>query len=328
MFTQASLRLTVWYVAILMALSLTFSTWVYIETTHEVRSTLNAQASHPLARLLPNPDVTQYLEQQYNDSRARILGSLVLLNVGVLVAGSFISYFLARRTLQPIEDALDAQNRFTADASHELRTPLTTMKTEIEVALRNKTLPAQEARMLLQSNVEEIDRLSKLAEGLLILARTGDKPALEKVAIHEIVEKAVKRFEPLASLKSITIEQHSKPQFAQADESHVDGILGILLDNAIKYSPEKTTVSVDLRRHDGAVCLTIHNTGPAIPEEALPRIFDRFYRADSARATEGYGLGLSIAHKLATNMNGTIAVKSIKGGTTFTLRLSPSAKTK
>jgi two-component system sensor histidine kinase CiaH len=328
MFTQASLRLTAWYVAILMVLSLTFSTWVYIETTHEVRSTLNAQASHPLARLLPNPDVAEYLEQQYNESRARILGSLVLLNVGVLVAGSFMSYFLARRTLKPIEDALDAQNRFTADASHELRTPLTTMKTEIEVALRNKTLPANEARSLLQSNVEEIDRLSKLAEGLLILARTGDKPALQKVAVHEVLEKAVKRFEPLAALKRITMQRHVKAQYAQADESHVDGILGILLDNAIKYSPEKSTISLDLRRQDGSVCLTVHNTGPGIPADDLPHIFDRFYRADSARATDGYGLGLSIAHKLATNMNGTIAVKSAKGGTTFTVRLSPSAKTK
>lgn len=328
MFTQASLRLTAWYVAILMVLSLTFSTWVYIETTHEVRSTLNAQASHPLARLLPNPDVAEYLEQQYNESRARILGSLVLLNVGVLVAGSFMSYFLARRTLKPIEDALDAQNRFTADASHELRTPLTTMKTEIEVALRNKTLPANEARSLLQSNVEEIDRLSKLAEGLLILARTGDKPALQKVAVHEVLEKAVKRFEPLAALKRITIQRHVKAQYAQADEPHVDGILGILLDNAIKYSPEKSTISLDLRRQDGSVCLTVHNTGPGIPADDLPHIFDRFYRADSARATDGYGLGLSIAHKLATNMNGTIAVKSAKGGTTFTVRLSPSAKTK
>jgi signal transduction histidine kinase len=328
MFTQASLRLTAWYVAILMALSLTFSTWVYIETTHEVRATFNAQVAHPLARLLPISDVSQYIEQQYAESRARILGSLVLLNVGVLVAGSFISYFLARRTLQPIEDALDAQNRFTADASHELRTPLTTMKTEIEVALRNAKLPANEARQLLQSNVEEIDRLSKLAEGLLILARTGDKPALQKVAMHEIVEKTAKRFEHLAAHKHITIERHIKPQFAQADESHVDGILGILLDNAIKYSPEKTTVSVDLRRQDSAVCLTVHNSGPGIAADDLPHIFNRFYRADSARTTDGYGLGLSIAHKLASNMNGTIAVKSAKGGTTFTVRLSPSAKTK
>ena len=322
MFTEASLRLTAWYVAILMALSLTFSSWVYIEATNEIKTSLNAQTAHPLVKLLPNDEVARYLERQYNDSRARIVGSLVLLNVGVLVAGSFISYFLARRTMQPIEDALEAQNRFTADASHELRTPLTTMKTEIEVALRDKQLPVAEARQLLASNVEEIDRLSKLAEGLLILARTGDKPELTKVTLQDIAQKAAKRFEHTAAHKNITIRTQLVPLAAQADESHVDGIIGILLDNAIKYSPPKSTVTLAITRQDGNACVSVHNTGPAISQEDIPHIFERFYRADTARTTDGYGLGLSIAHKLATHMNGSIAVKSDESGTTFTLRVS------
>lgn len=322
MFTKASLRLTAWYVAILMALSLTFSTWLYIEATNEVRATLNAQMSHPLARLLPATDVQQYLEQQYNASRVRVVGSLVLLNIGVLAAGSFISYFLARRTLRPIEDALHAQNRFTADASHELRTPLTTMKTEIEVALRDKKLAAQDARSLLQSNVEEIDRLSKLADGLLILARTGDKPALDKVQLQAIVTKATKRFTALAAHKNMTIHAQTVPLTAQADGAHVDAIVGILLDNAIKYGAEKSVITVALARQDNQACITVHNTGRGIARHDIDHIFERFYRADTARATDGHGLGLSIAHKLATNMNGTIAVKSNKKGATFTLRLN------
>jgi len=322
MFTKASLRLTAWYVAILMAISLMFSTWVYIEATNEVNTSLRAQADHPLARLLPNDDVARYLEQQYNASRARILGNLALLNVGVLVFASFASYFLARRTLQPIEDALDAQNRFTADASHELRTPLTTMKTEIEVALRDKKLSANDARDLLASNVEEIDRLSKLAEGLLILARTGDKPSLEKVPLAPVTEKAIKRFEPLAAQKHIKITTDMTPLTATADAAHIDAIIGILLDNAIKYGPEKSTVTVMLNKQDNHACITVHDTGRGIKPEDAPHIFDRFYRADAARTTNGYGLGLSIAHKLATNMNGTIAVRSDKTGTTFTLRVA------
>lgn len=321
MFTQASLRLTAWYVGILMVLSLTFSTWVYLEATHEVSNNLRAQADHPLARLLPNSDVARYLDQQYDASRARILGSLALLNVGVLLFGGCASYFLARRTLRPIEVALTAQNRFTADASHELRTPLTTMKTEIEVALRDKKLSAADARELLASNVEEIDRLSKLAEGLLILARTGDKPSLEKVAITEIAEKAAKRFEPLAEQKHIRVSTNFSPLEATADAAHADAIIGILLDNAIKYSPQKSTVTFMVNKQDGQVCVTVHNTGPGIAPQDIPHIFDRFYRADAARTTDGYGLGLSIAHKLATNMNGTIAVRSDKTGTVFTLRV-------
>lgn len=323
MFTKASLRLTAWYVAILMALSLIFTTWLYIGATNEVRASLNAQASHPLARLLPNTDVATYIERQYNESRARIIGSLVLLNVGVLVTGSFVSYFLARRTLQPIEDALNAQNRFTADASHELRTPLT-MKTEIEVALRDPNLPIADARNLLESNVEEINRLSKLADGLLILARTGDKPDLQKVPVASIAAKAAKRFDAAAKQKGMTITRQLHDATALADAAHVDAIIGILLDNAIKYGTPGTAVTLALVKQDKQVCVTVHNEGPAIPAKNMPNIFERFYRADTARTSgeaSGYGLGLSIAYKLATHMNGTIAVKSGKTGTRFTLRV-------
>jgi signal transduction histidine kinase len=325
MFTKASLRLTAWYVAILMALSLIFTIWLYIEATHEVRASLNAQASHPLAKLLPNTDVVRYLDQQYNDSRARIIGSLVLLNVGVLVSGSFVSYFLARRTLQPIEAALEAQNRFTADASHELRTPLTTMKTEIEVALRDPKLPVHDARELLRSNVEEIDRLSKLAEGLLILAHTGDdKPRLQKIIVADLAKKTAKRFDTAATAKQMKIERRFARTKAFADPSHTDAIIGILLDNAIKYGDENSTISLAVAKQDGQACITVHNHGPGIAPDDIPHIFDRFYRTDSSRTTAktaGYGLGLSIAQKLAAHMNGIITVKSDDSGTAFTLRV-------
>lgn len=325
MFTKASLRLTAWYVAILMALSLMFSGWLYTEATHEVRSSLSAQLLRPFSNLLPKDEVAAYLDQQFDASRWRIIGSLTLMNVGVLITGSFISYFLARRTLQPIEDALDAQNRFTADASHELRTPLTSMKTEIEVALRDPSLPATEARALLQSNVEEIDRLTNLSDGLLILARTGDKPELKKVEVADIAKKAIRRFGPPAKAKKMTLTAQLVPAVGMADATHLDMLAGILLDNAIKYAPRSSTVTIATAIQDGNVCLTVHNEGPAIPEKDLPHIFERFYRADTSRTSghvAGHGLGLSIAHKLVTNMGGTIAVRSTKkDGTTFTARV-------
>jgi two-component system OmpR family sensor kinase len=326
MFTKASLRLTAWYVIILMTLSLTFSGWLYTEGTNEVRAGLSAQLLQPYANLLPKQEVGTYLDQKFDAARWRIIGSLTLMNAGVLVAGSFISYFLARRTLQPIEDALDAQNRFTADASHELRTPLTSMKTEIEVALRDPSLPAKEARELLKSNVEEIDRLTHLSDGLLILARTGDKPALQKVQVNELAEKVVHRFEPRAKAKHMQLVAQLKPASGMAELAQLDMIAGILLDNAIKYALGKSTITVATTIQDGYACLTVHNEGPAISPEDLPHIFERFYRADTSRTgghTAGHGLGLSIAEKLATNMNGSIAVRSTKkSGTTFTVRVA------
>lgn len=325
MFNKASIRLTAWYVAILMALSLTFSGWLYMEATQEVRTGLNAQLLRPFVNVLPREEVTTYLNNQYDASRMRIIGSLALFNVGVLIAGSLLSYFLARRQLQPIERALEAQNRFTADASHELRTPLTTMKTEIEVALRDDKLPAKDAKMLLESNVEEIDRLSKLVDGLLVLARNGDKPEVTLTDLAPITQKAVARFRPVAKRRDITLATQIADVSALAEAQHIDTILGVLLDNAIKYSPKKSTVTTALAVHDNAACLTVHNQGPGISADDLPHIFERFYRADTSRtggSKAGHGLGLSIAEKLAQNMNGTIAVRSsAQDGTAFTVRL-------
>lgn len=326
MFSKASFRLTAWYVAILMALSLAFSAWLYAEATHEVRTGLDAQLLRPFSNLLPRQEVQNFLNRQYGASQLRIIGSLALLNAGVFCAGSVLSYLLARRTLRPIEKALYAQNRFTADASHELRTPLTTMKTELEVALRDPNLPPAEARELIKSNIEEIDRLSKLADGLLILARTGDKPPLVPLDLHTLAAKACDRFVGLASAKHITLQQQMKEVIALADQTQLDTIAGILLDNAIKYSPDNSTVTIAVAVHDNYACLTVHNEGAGIAPTDLPHIFDRFYRADSSRtkgASDGHGLGLSIAQKLASTMNGTISVMSgPKNGTTFTLRLA------
>jgi signal transduction histidine kinase len=325
MFSKATFRLTAWYVAILMVLSLIFSAWLYMEATQEVRTGLNAQLLRPFVNVLPREEVATYLNSQYDASRMRIIGSLVLLNVSVLVAGSLISYWLARRQLQPIERALEAQNRFTADASHELRTPLTTMKTELEVALRNDKLTAKDAKALLKSNEEEIDRLSNLVDGLLVLARNGDKPKVVITQLAPITQKAVDRFVPLAKHRHITLERQITDVSALADAQHVDTILGVLLDNAIKYSPQKSIVTTALAVYDNAACLTVHNEGAGIPAQVLPHIFERFYRADTSRTggeKSGHGLGLSIAEKLTQNMNGSIAVRSsAKAGTTFTVRL-------
>lgn len=326
MFNKTSIRLTAWYVAILMALSLTFSAWVYMEATAEVRTGLNAQLLRPFVNVLPRDEVSTYLNNQYDASRMRIIGSLALLNIGVLVAGSLLSYVLARRQLRPIELALEAQNRFTADASHELRTPLTTMKTEIEVALRDEKLSTKEAKELLRSNEEEIDRLSKLVSGLLVLARKGDKPEVTPTELAPIAQKAVDRYKPMAKQRHIKLERQITDVTAVADPQHVDTILGILLDNATKYSPEHSTITTALAIYDNAACLTVHNQGPGISADDLAHIFDRFYRADSSRTggqQAGHGLGLSIAQKLANNMNGTIAVRSssTKDGTAFTVRL-------
>lgn len=332
MFHNALIRLTIWYAAIIMAISLAFSAWVY----HEAMQEVGASLSGPLVVRFQDKfgpvtrqELQHAIDNQYDDSRGRIVGNLLILNFAVLAVGATGSYFLARRTMRPIEDAVVAQNRFTADASHELRTPLAAMKTEIEVYLRDPKTPNEDLRELLQSNLEEIDRMSGLAEGLLTLARSDEPVQLGAVQGAEVVQEVCERMQSLAKAKKIRIKTDIAQVKLMAETSGLATIVGILLDNAIKYSPEKSEITVRLARQDNYGLISIADQGLGIAPQDLPHIFERFYRADTSRtkdAAHGHGLGLSIAKKVAAQMRSTITAQSDVGkGAIFTLRV-PTAQ--
>jgi two-component system, OmpR family, sensor histidine kinase CiaH len=327
-FDTAYLRLTGWYVAIIMAISLLFSVWVYNQARQELRFGLSQAV--PMTQTIDGlktwaPNIGVLLDQRLNDSRNRLIVRLVVLNAMVLLAGAFASYWLARRTMRPVEESVEAQHRFTADASHELRTPLAAMKAEIEVGLRDQKLTKDEAVHLLQSNLEEIDRLSNLAEGLLTLSQTDQPATLQPLELEEAAGAVTKRMQPLADAKHISLERQLEPAVVLGDQVAIDKIIGILLDNAIKYSGPNTTIVVRAGQRDGRGYLAVQDQGVGIKAGELPHIFDRFYRADTSRSKQhvpGHGLGLSIAQKLAENLDATIVATSAPGkGSTFTLRL-------
>lgn len=328
MFDSAYLKLTAWYVAIIMAISILFSAWIYGEATHELRSGLERQGvvmQDPIFGADKLQIIRTIAEEQLEASRVRLLTNLIYLNLLVLGVGAFASYLLAKRTMRPIEAALEAQHRFTADASHELRTPLTAMKTEIEVALRDRALSKQEATELLKSNLEEIDRLSALSEALLTLARDTETSPQQPIALNELASTSCKRLKPLATAKSITVSCNLEPIKVVGDKAGLEKIIGILLDNAIKYSPPETTISISTSRKGNSGVLIVDDQGLGIKASDQAHIFDRFYRADTSRSKEkiaGHGLGLSIAKKLIEDMHGEIWVSSKVGeGSTFTVKL-------
>src|SRR5688572_6959380 len=318
LFDTAYLKLTGWYVLIIMAISLLFSVWVYNQARHELQFGFNKIVHYGPLEELRGVRYRDAIEDQLEASRRRLIVRLVSFNLVVLAAGAAASYWLARRTMQPIEEAVEAQHRFTADASHELRTPLAAMKAEIEVGLRDKNITKQEAVELLQSNLEEVDRMGSLAEGLLALTQTDNNPVLVPVSLEEVASKAAKRLEPLAEAKKIAIKRQLQPVIVSAEELAVDKIISILLDNAIKYSPKNTQITVRTYQKDGHGYLEVRDQGIGIKATELPHIFDRFYRADTSRTKQqvpGHGLGLSIAQKLAENLNGQIKATStpVKG---------------
>ena len=236
-----------------------------------------------------------------------------------------LSYVLARRTLKPIEEMHEAQSRFTADASHELRTPIAAMRLENELALDDDSLTIKDARELLKSNIEELDKLTKLSEGLLQLAQLdNDSIKTQSIKVRSIVVQAVERItsESKAKNQKIVTKKIDGGVVAVNEVAAVEALV-TLLDNAVKYSPDKSSISIITHRSKTMLEISVIDTGIGIAEDAQAHIFDRFYRADNSRNKEtadGYGIGLSIAKSIVETHGGTISVESVKGsGSTFTL---------
>ncbi|HSX30127.1 MAG TPA: ATP-binding protein [Candidatus Saccharimonadales bacterium] len=332
-FHRTSLKLAGLYLAVMMLISLFFSLNVYQLSVQEFNRGLRGPGLHgggPFEDALPD-SIRQHIQQErdalYKEAKERVISRLVITNVVILVGGGALSYYLARRTLQPIEEAHEAQSRFTADASHELRTPLTIMQSEIEVALMNPGLTLAQAKHQLRSNLEELARLTSLSEGLLRLARL-DNNDLERspVQINTIVQRAIDCVLPQAEAKHMLIKQPSvMTATVIGDQDSLVEALVTILDNAVKYSPEKTEVAIACVTEKHRVLLRITDHGSGIKATELPHIFDRFYRADGARSKQhvtGYGLGLAIAKSIIDAHGGTIAAASKPGrSTVFTISL-------
>ncbi len=332
MFHSAALKLTGWYLIIIMALSIGTSVALYHVSSTDLDRNVGRQIGYFNGFLGPT-DITNYSNlrlRQLDQDQSHLRSNLFLFNLLVLLLGGAASYALARRTLKPIEESLESQSRFAGDASHELRTPLTAMQSEIEVALRDPALTKEEAVGLLKSNLEEVAKLRALSEGLLKLTRASDssEDLQQAVSVKDIVSQATERVAKMAAARKTKISSTAKDLTVRGNHQHLVDLLVILLDNAIKYSPRGSEVKIDSSASDKRVRLNIKDEGQGIKPEDLPHIFERFYRADHSRSktdASGYGLGLALAKKIADLHNGAIEVKSAPGkGSVFTISL-PSA---
>jgi len=333
MFESARLKLTVWYVLIIMVVSVGFSVVIFNLVSSEVQRFAAAQRFRIQRLYVQQEEIVitppQLDADLVNEVKRRLLLILLGINGGILIISGGLAYLLAGKTLRPISDMLDEQNQFISDASHELRTPLTSMKSAMEVSLRDKELGIKEAREIISENIEDVDKLQALSDHLLQLAQYQKPDNLvkfAKVPVAEVVAGAVKKVLPLAKKKKIVIESDGVEKGEiKANKYSINDLLVILLDNAIKYSPRGKIVSISAKRNDGSVVIKVTDEGMGIAEKDLPHIFERFYRADLARSKEevgGYGLGLSIAKKIVDLHRGSIAVKSkMNEGTTFTVKL-------
>jgi len=331
MFQSATLKLTAWYLAILIAISLLFSIVIYSIASTEVGTRIgDIQVSPRFSIDLNTTKFNAFRNAQVHEAEANLITSLIVTNVCIWIAGGIGSYYLARRSLRPIEEAHEAQSRFTSDASHELRTPLASMKTEIEVALRDPDLKPEEMRTLLDSNLEEVNKLTQLSETLLRLSRLEHEHIeLEDVELQDAAASVTKQLNKAGK----RIELHTdKPLHVNANKPSIEDLMNILLDNALKYSPPSSKVNMRLIHEKQFAGFEISNKGKGIPAELLPHIFDRFYRVDTSRTSgekKGYGLGLSLAKKIVQLNGGELSVSSAPDQlTTFKVLLPIFSKPK
>lgn len=343
MFTKARLELTAWYLLIIMFISISFSFLLFKLLTNEVerfariqrfrieRRIQNSDHSSDVPELIPPPSVMEIpiLEPDLvTETKSRIALSLTLINCGILVLAGGLGYFLAGKTLKPIGEMLDDQNRFVSDASHEFRTPLTSMRSAMEVYLREKKPSINEAKQIIKDSLTDVISIQTLSENLLDLTQYH-KPKqyikFEKFELAELIKNVIKTYDNIAKQKEIIIKAKVDSFQIFANEYSIRHLLMILLDNAIKYSSNKGMIEIFCSIQNHQAVLSIKDHGIGIDEKDQLHIFDRFYRSDNARSktgSGGFGLGLSIAKQIINVHHGSITVYSKLGkGSTFTVVL-------
>jgi signal transduction histidine kinase len=220
-----------------------------------------------------------------------------------------------------VEQSLQAQRRFVADASHELRTPLTTIRGNLDLLQRQPPIAAQDQADILTDTVSETERLIRLVNDLLLLARADSKQPLrrEPVQTQALLEDLCRQATLLAPQRTIVCRPVPDLYIA-ADPDALKQVLLVLLDNALKHTPSQATITLATSAAGEEVYISVQDNGPGIEPSQLPHLFERFYRGDASRSGPGTGLGLAIAEELTKAQNGSLTVESQQGqNTTFTL---------
>lgn len=338
MFKSAVIRLTLGYVGAIALICLMFSIPVYSVTSSRLRSGAERQAEFIGRTYRPMPqannlsELVKIRERQLADDRRQLLSGLVIINLCIISVGGYLSYLFARQTLRPIKEAHLLQKNFTANASHELRTPLAVIQAESEVALRDKKLSLSSAKQTITSNLEEVSRLQDITSQLLILTRIEpDTSSFKRVDVTKVV-KAEIGLHKKANKLAIKLESKG-PAYVMADDTLLRQAVGVLLDNAIKYSSgvKSPELQVSVNKSRQAVVIKVQDNGAGIAKEDQAKIFDRFFRGKmtdkNGQSISGNGLGLAIAQQIVQQHSGEISLDktAVGKGSTFSIKL-PLAK--
>ena len=259
--------------------------------------------------------------------------AMVVLGIVALLLATVLGHILSGRAMVPLREAYEKQRQFAADASHELRTPLAVVMASADLLENDPSITSPFLKQVIADVRDEVKKMTRLVSDLLLVARSDNKALklkLQKFDAAELLSQTARLMQPLADKKHIALDIRNRDAHViQADEQKIKQLMLILVDNAVKYTPDGGEVHVGFEKApQGRVRFFVQDTGIGIAKEDQRRIFDRFYRVDKARSREmgGNGLGLSIAQEIVNLHQGSIEVTSTLGkGTRFTVELRTKA---
>lgn len=271
-----------------------------------------------LAGHFPDSSIEEAVIQE-TVKELRAISSILFFSIAL--GATMISYFLAGITLGPIKQIIRAQKRFIADASHELRTPLSIIKADSEIALLDgNDIPPKESSAIIKSNLEEVDRMSKIIDNLLNLSfydTTATEIPFTKIDMVQMAVNLVQKTQSLARNKDVTLTVSSDIQTATVtgNATALEQMTMNLIRNAILYTPQGGFVLVSVEKSDNkeAIELKVKDTGIGISSKDLPNILSPFYKGEQTRSREGSGLGLTIVKKIVDRHHGYIDIQSELG---------------
>lgn len=259
----------------------------------------------------------------YQKTMRKLVISSIVIGAFSIFLAYLISLYIANKAVKPVEEAYNSQKRFIADASHELKTPLAVVKTNLEILKANRYESVESQEKWIEYISFQTDRMSKLVNDLLYLAKADNNEVLGEKSefnISDVIMNQLLSFEAIVYENSLSLDYDIQDEIKFfGNREGVNQVVGILLDNAIKHSYKNKDIIAKLVENKGVITFSVTNYGDTISKEDLDRIFDRFYRIDKSRSREkgGHGLGLSIAKTIVEKEGGNIKVISENNITSF-----------